>query len=151
MVIHLKEYQFHTGCSSAGGPYAPITTGITDNTYTDTAVTNGTIYYYIVTVIKDGSEIWSSNEASATPIASSNPVQTGKQALLVITMQNGDRKEYDLTMEKINDFLAWYNSSPATSPTYVIEKNYNKASFTSRKDYISYNQISSVEVNEYGN
>ena len=137
--------------TSADGPYTPIITDITDNTYTDTAVTNGTIYYYIVTVIKDGSEIWSSNEASATPIASTDPVQTGKRALLVITMQNGERKEYDLTMEIINDFLAWYNSSPSTSPTYVIEKNYNKASFTSRKDYISFNQISSVEVNEYGN
>jgi N-acetylneuraminic acid mutarotase len=137
--------------TSAGGPYTPIASGITGTTYTDTGVTNGSTYYYMVTVIKDGSEIWNSNEASATPIAATNPVPTGKQALLVITMQNGERKEYDLTMEKINDFLTWYNNAPVTSPTYVIEKNYNKASFTSRKDYISYSQISSVEVNEYGN
>lgn len=65
-------------------------------------------------------------------------------------MQNGERKEYDLTMEKVNDFMTWYNNKPASSPTYAIEKNYNRASFTSRKDYISYDQIISVEVDEYG-
>lgn len=134
--------------TTPGGPYTPIVTGITETTYTDSAVTNGTTYYYVVTVMKDGIESWSSNEAKATPAASTQIV---KRALLVITMQNGARKEYDLTMEKINDFITWYNHSPASSPTYAIEKNYNRASFTSRKDYISYDQISSVEVNEYNN
>ncbi|MGC6173455.1 hypothetical protein [Lacrimispora sp. 38-1] len=136
--------------TTAGGSYTPIATGITSNTYIDTAVTNGTTYYYVVTVIKDGSESWNSNEASATPTASTDSTQTGKRALLVITMQNGERKEYDLTMEKVNEFMTWYNNKPTSSPTYAIEKNYNRASFTSRKDYISYDQITSVEVDEYG-
>jgi N-acetylneuraminic acid mutarotase len=137
--------------TTSGGPYAPIATNISSTSYTDADVINGTTYYYIVSVIKDGIEIWNSNEASATPKASDEPIKTGKQALLVITMENGERKEYDLPLDKINEFLNWYNNNPVSNPIYVIEKNYNKASFTSRKDYISFNQISSVEVNEYEN
>ncbi|WP_077612120.1 LamG-like jellyroll fold domain-containing protein [Clostridium sp. Marseille-P2415] len=134
----------------AGGPYTTIATGVTGTSYTDTDVTNGTTYYYVVTAIINGSEGWSSNEASATPTASVDPSQpTGNKALLVITMVTGERKEYEMAMDKINDFISWYNSKAASSPTYVIEKDYNKASFTSRKDYIAYDQISNFEVNEY--
>lgn len=138
--------------TTAGGPYTTIATGVKETTYTDTNVTNGTTYYYVVTAIVNGSESWSSNEASATPQASTDPNQpTGNKALLVITMVTGERKEYEMTEDKINDFLAWYNSKAASSPTYAIEKDYNKASFTARKDYIAYEQISNFEVNEYNN
>lgn len=78
------------------------------------------------------------------------PVQiTGNRALLVITMVTGERKEYEMTMDEINDFITWYNSKAASGPAYMIEKDYNKASFTSRKDYLAYEQISNFEVNEY--
>jgi hypothetical protein len=136
--------------TTAGGPYTTIATGITGTTYTDTGVTNGTTYYYVVTAIVNGSEGWNSNEASATPQASTDPNQpTGNKAFLVISMVTGERKEYEMTTDKINDFIAWYNSKAASGPTYVIEKDYNKASFKSRKDYIAYDQISNFEVNEY--
>lgn len=136
--------------TTAGGPYSTIATGVTGTTYTDLGVTNGTTYYYVVTAIVNGSEGWNSNEASATPQASTNPNQpTGNKALLVITMVTGERKEYEMTTDEINDFIAWYNSKAASNPTYVIEKDYNKALFTARKDYIAYEQISNFEVNEY--
>lgn len=136
--------------TTAGGPYTTIKTGVTGTTYADADVTNGTTYYYVVSAIVNGGESWSSNEASATPTASVDPNQpTGNKSLLVITMVTGERKEYEMTMDKINDFITWYNSKAASSPTYVIEKDYNKASFTSRKDYILYDQISNFEVNEY--
>ncbi|MGC6175512.1 LamG-like jellyroll fold domain-containing protein [Lacrimispora sp. 38-1] len=136
--------------TTAGGPYTTIATGITGTTYTDTGVTNGTTYYYVVTAIINGSEGWNSNEASATPQASTDQ-PTGNKALLVISMVTGERKEYEMTADKINNFVTWYNSKAASSPTYVIEKEYNKASFTARKDYIAYEQISNFEVNEYNN
>ncbi len=136
----------------AGGPYTTIASGVTGTTYTDMDVTNGTTYYYVVTAIVNGSEGWNSNEASATPTASADPNQpTGSKALLVITMVTGERKEYEMAMEKINDFIVWYNGKAASNPTYVIEKDYNKASFTSRKDYIAFDQISNFEVMEYNN
>ena len=137
---------------TAGGPYTTIAAGVTGTTYTDTDVTNGATYYYVVTAIINGSEGWNSNEALATPQASTDPNQpTGNKALLVITMVTGERKEYEMATDKINEFITWYNSKAASSPTYTIEKEYNKASFTARKDYIAYEQISNFEVNEYNN
>ncbi|MBP2659686.1 MAG: galactose oxidase [Firmicutes bacterium] len=133
---------------TTGGPYTTIATGITGTSYSDTDVDNGSTYYYIVTAIVNGSEGWNSNEASATPQASTDQ-PTGNKALLVISMVTSERKEYEMTADEINDFIAWYNSKAASSPTYVIEKDYNKASFTARKDYIAYEQISNFEVNEY--
>jgi hypothetical protein len=133
--------------TTAGGPYTTIAASVTGTTYTDTDVTNGTTYYYVVVAIVNGNESWNSNEASATPVAPEQP--SGNRALLVITMVTGERKEYEMTMDKITDFIAWYNSKAASNPTYIIEKNYNKASFISRKDYIAYDQISNFEVNEY--
>jgi len=56
-----------------------------------------------------------------------------------------------MTTDNINNFIAWYNSKAASSPTYVIEKGYNKTSFTARTDYIANEQISNFEVNEYNN
>ena len=129
------------------GPYTPIASGITDVNYTDTYVANGTTYYYMIIATVNGSDSLKSNIASATTKTST----TGKRALLIITMQNGERKEYELSLEKVNDFMIWYNNNPTSSSTYMIEKEYNRASFANRKDYISYDQISSVEVDEYNN
>lgn len=137
--------------TTAGGSYVEIASGIVDTTYTDTDVTNGVTYYYVVTAVDSfNTKSDYSNEVSATPQVSGDPNQpTGNKALLVITMVTGERKEYEMTTDKINDFITWYNSKAASSPTYMIEKEYNKASFTARKDYIAYDQISNFEVNEY--
>jgi fibronectin type 3 domain-containing protein len=42
--------------TTAGGPYTTIKTGVTGTIYTDTDVTNGTTYYYVVTAIVNGGE-----------------------------------------------------------------------------------------------
>jgi len=54
--------------TTAGGGYVPIAEGLTSSQYTDTGLTAGTTYYYVVTA-KDtsGNESEGSNEASATP------------------------------------------------------------------------------------
>lgn len=51
-----------------GGGYTPIVTGVAGTAYTDTAVVNGTWYYYVVTAV-DGAGLESnpSNEAAAMP------------------------------------------------------------------------------------
>jgi fibronectin type 3 domain-containing protein len=56
--------------TTSGGPYSQIKTGLTVSAYTDTTVTNGTTYYYVVTALDTSSnESGYSNEASATPTA----------------------------------------------------------------------------------
>ena len=50
----------------SGGSYAPVTSVTTTN-YTDTGLTNGTTYYYVVTASNASGESGNSPEKSATP------------------------------------------------------------------------------------
>jgi len=52
----------------SGGPYSPVATNISATTFTDTGLTNGTIYYYVVSAISFG-EGANSAEISAAPVA----------------------------------------------------------------------------------
>ncbi len=54
----------------SGGPYNAIASNITDLSYVDTSVTNGTTYYYVVAAVNSGGNSTNSNQASATPLAS---------------------------------------------------------------------------------
>ncbi|WP_136081751.1 fibronectin type III domain-containing protein [Pontiella desulfatans] len=51
----------------SGTNYAQVATGLTANTYTDTSVSNGSEYYYVVTVTAGGVESSYSSEVSALP------------------------------------------------------------------------------------
>jgi hypothetical protein len=55
--------------TTTGGPYTTVKSGNTTTSYTDTGLTNGTKYFYVVTAVNLGGESGSSNEASATPSA----------------------------------------------------------------------------------
>jgi Fibronectin type 3 domain-containing protein len=67
--------------SVSGGPYTSIANGITTTTYTNTNLTNGTTYYYVVSAISTSGESDNSAEVSATPQASS----TGSSTNLLAT------------------------------------------------------------------
>jgi len=51
----------------SGGPYATLASSVTATTYTDTAVTNSTAYYYVVTATNTYGESAVSAEVTATP------------------------------------------------------------------------------------
>jgi fibronectin type 3 domain-containing protein len=53
--------------TATGGPYEFVASNVSGTTYTDTSVTNGTTYYYVVTATSSEGESGNSNEASATP------------------------------------------------------------------------------------
>ena len=56
--------------TTSGGPYTTIATGQTATNYTDTGLTNGTAYHYVVTAVAaGGAEAPDSNETSVTPTA----------------------------------------------------------------------------------
>ncbi len=63
-------YNVYRG-ASAGGPFELIAGGHQTDyaTYLDEGLTNGTTYYFVVTVLADGLESSDSNTASATPLA----------------------------------------------------------------------------------
>lgn len=87
----------------AGGPYLTIASGQTGTSYTDTTVTNGTTYYYVVTSV-GASTGTNSAEVSATPSLPTPPAPTN----LVATGSNGSVA------------LSW--SAAANATTYTIRR-----------------------------
>jgi fibronectin type 3 domain-containing protein len=58
--------------TTSGGPYSQIATAST-NSYTNTGLTNGTTYYYVVSAVNSAGQSANSTQASATPTAPANP------------------------------------------------------------------------------
>lgn len=52
-----------------GGPYANVASALTGTTYTNTGLTNGTTYYYVITAVNSSGESPISTQVSATPAA----------------------------------------------------------------------------------
>src|SRR5277367_1839462 len=65
----------------SGGPYAQIAVPAS-NSYTNSGLTNGTTYYYVVSAFNSAGQSANSNQASATPTAPAAPptAPTGLQA-----------------------------------------------------------------------
>jgi beta-lactamase superfamily II metal-dependent hydrolase len=59
--------------TATGGPYTLVASGVTATTYTNTGLTNGTTYFYVVSAVNGAGESPNSNEASATPTAPPDP------------------------------------------------------------------------------
>src|SRR5262249_26694115 len=56
----------------SGGPYTTVGSP-TSTSFTDTGLTNGTTYFYVVTALNSAGESGNSNQASATPAPTSVP------------------------------------------------------------------------------
>jgi hypothetical protein len=61
------SYNVYRGTSPGGEESTPIATGVTDTTFTDTGLTDGTTYFYLVTAVNAQGESIPSNEGAATP------------------------------------------------------------------------------------
>jgi hypothetical protein len=83
--------------TTTGGPYTTLSSPATTS-YTDSAVTNGTTYYYVVEAVNSAGTSANSSQVSATPLASP-PTPTG----LAATAGN----------QQVN--LTWNASTGATS------------------------------------
>lgn len=64
----------------SGGPYTQVAAPAT-NGYTDSAVTSGTAYYYVVSALNTYGESANSSQASATPTAASTAVHVSVDVL----------------------------------------------------------------------
>src|SRR5262247_534310 len=58
--------------TTSGGPYTTIATGVTSTSFTNTGLTNGTTYFFVVSAVNSAGESGNSNQASATPQAASS-------------------------------------------------------------------------------
>jgi fibronectin type 3 domain-containing protein len=74
-------YNIYRGSAAGTEGNTPIATGISGTSYSDTALTNGSTYFYFVTAVNSLGTSGASNEASATPVAPAPPsVPTGLTA-----------------------------------------------------------------------
>lgn len=102
------------GSTTAGGPYTAIATDITDTSYTDTDVKNGTTYYYIVSATNNGTEITNSNEASAQPTEPQTPPATEAKLKVVLEVAESLRLSVDDDLN-INTQMSWSSSDPTVA------------------------------------
>lgn len=99
------------------GPYSVLATNLTATNLTDTAVTNGTTYYYVVTATDwFGYESTNSNQAIATP---TNSLPTAPTNLLfVVTPTN-------LTLSWPPDYTGWLLQIQTNSSTVGLGTNWS--------------------------
>ncbi|MBY3618297.1 exoglucanase [Acinetobacter sp. CUI P1] len=69
--------------TTSGGPYTPVEMGLTATNYTNTGLTNGTTYYYVVSGTNTTGESANSAQVSATP-------QVAAPTSLVLQYRAGD-------------------------------------------------------------
>lgn len=62
-----SSYNVYRGTTPGGEAPAPVATGVSAASFTDTSLSDGVMYYYTVTAVDTSGESAPSNEASATP------------------------------------------------------------------------------------
>ncbi|WP_236146732.1 PQQ-binding-like beta-propeller repeat protein [Paenibacillus xylanilyticus] len=115
---------------------------------------DGTIYAHANNGIlyAIGGKVKQDSEDPETEIPVEPEIPSSGRALLVIMLQNGVEREYDLSMSEVNAFVNWYESKSGGigNITFAIDKHSNNLGpFKQRKDYILYDKIITFEINEY--
>jgi hypothetical protein len=125
--------------TTSGGPYTTIASNVTGTSYTDSTVTNGTTYYYVVTAVDSSNDVSAnSNEASATAKAPAG------HAVLLVTMLDSGVREYQLSMTEIQAFINWYSGhNSAAANCYLLNK---VGAFQTTMEYLAFTEIVGFEV-----
>jgi fibronectin type 3 domain-containing protein len=101
------SYNVYRGTSSGTHDPTPLNgSPVNSTTYTDTGLTNGTAYYYVVSAVNSGGESGTSGEASATPEPTAPGVPSG------LIASRGDR-QVSLTWNAVSG-AASYNVKRST-------------------------------------
>jgi hypothetical protein len=116
--------------TSSGGPYANVATGITASSYTDTAVSNGTNYYYVVTASNSAGTSGNSPEDSATPLSPLVNVAFGGTAT---ASANGNGVEGAAQAFDGNTGTKWFNTWAA--PTGWVQYDFGSGLTQTIKRY----------------
>jgi hypothetical protein len=74
--------------TSGGSGYAAVATGLTSTSYTNTGLTNGTTYYYVIAAVNSCGTGANSTQVSATPSAGTTPCSGRCSPIVVKTGQN---------------------------------------------------------------
>lgn len=119
-----SSYNVKRGVAS-GGPYGLVASGITGLSYTDTTVSNGTTYYFVVSASNSDGESANSNQVSAAPVAPA-----------AVPAAPSNLRAVAASRTQIN--LSW-NDNANNETSYLIER-----STSSTKGYV---QVATVGAN----
>lgn len=117
--------------TSSGGAYSTVAAGITPSSYTDTTVTNGTTYYYVVTAANSAGTSGNSPQDSATPISPMVNVALGGTAMASASgslKTEGPEKAFDS-----NVGTRWFNGN--AGPTGWIQYEFGPGATQTIKRY----------------
>ncbi|WEK54902.1 MAG: glycoside hydrolase family 6 protein [Candidatus Cohnella colombiensis] len=108
--------------TTSGGPYTTVATGVTATSYTNTGLTNGTTYYYVVSASNSAGESANSAQVSATPqatVASNLTVQyktnssgaTANQIMAQFNIKNSGTSAVSMSTLKLRYYFTKDSSS----------------------------------------
>src|SRR3989338_550941 len=115
--------------TTSGGPYANVTTGVVGTSYGDTGLTNGTIYYYVVSAVNSAGASANSAQVSATPVAptTSTTVTTTTTALSTVTYEAENMTKVNYLVDTAN---SGYVKLSADGATGSLSANFSGGSGT---------------------
>jgi autotransporter-associated beta strand protein len=122
--------------TNSGGPYTVLSSAVSGTTYTNSGLGNGTTYYYVVAATGPGGTGANSNEASATPSATSSLTWYGgiSSAWDTVTANwraGGSSAEY------ADGATVTFDDSAATSAV-AVTGSFNPASIAFNNSVLSY-------------
>ncbi|MDB5085740.1 MAG: hypothetical protein JWN30_2626, partial [Bacilli bacterium] len=136
--------------STSGGPYTTIANNLTITNYTDSSVSNGSVYYYVVSAVSPTMESMNSPQVQAVPYSSANNAPTTPTGASIVA---GD-SQLNLSWNAVSG-ATQYNvkrataySGPYTVLTNVTGTTYQDTAVT--KGAIYYSQISAINSNGEG-
>jgi len=111
--------------TTSGGPYTTIAT-VSTPSYTDTTVTNGTTYFYVVSAFNSSGESANSSQVSATPLAANFTLSANPTSL---TINRGASGTSAITITRSGGFSSSVALSAGGLPSGVTA-TFNPASTT---------------------
>ncbi len=111
--------------TTSGGPYTTAASPVVTN-YTDTPLTNGTTYYYVVSALNAGGESANSTEVSVTPVAPpivliAGPYTNGQ---FTLQFQGVDGQNYIIQMStNLTDWTPVFTNQPTSGLFIYTDTN----------------------------
>lgn len=109
--------------TASGGPYTTIASGLTSPSHVDAGLTNGTIYFYVVSASNSAGTSTNATQARATPVSMPAPGAV-KWPLASSTSDNADPVRYQYAPRRIGgsyDFHAGVDiPAPKGTPVHAI-------------------------------